>query len=439
MSGKAEVILRSRRVVLPEGERPAAVGFCDGVITSISPYGTKGEDLGDRVILPGLIDPHVHVNEPGRTEWEGFTTATRAAAAGGITLIADMPLNSSPVTTTAATLRTKRAAAAGKLTIDVAFHGGLVQDNLADISALLDAGAVGVKAFLCHSGLDDFPNARPSDLRQAMWLLAARNVPLLAHAELAHDMPAMSNPRRYADYLATRPRSFERDAIVLLIDLCRQTGAMVHIVHLADAGSLPLLAQARLEGLPITVETCPHYLYFDPAQIPDGATQYKCAPPIREDREALMTALLHGEIDLVASDHSPCLPQMKQTDGRFDLAWGGISSLELGLSILIAAGGGRVQPSHVARWMSQAPARLLGVDATRGSIEVGKRADFAIVEWERTWTVDAAALHQRHTITPYAGKTLRGMVERTILAGESVFHHGTFAANPRGKMVTRHG
>ena len=438
MTRKAETILRSRRVALPGGERPAAVGFRDGIITSIQAYETTGEDLGDLVILPGLIDPHVHVNEPGRTDWEGFSSATRAAAAGGITLIADMPLNSSPVTTTAAALDTKRHATAGQLAIDVAFHGGLVQGNAGQIPALVKAGVPAVKAFLCHSGLDEFPNAKPEDLRLALKHLAALHVPLLAHAELVHEMPAMSNPRRYADYLASRPRSFESNAIALLIELCRESGAAVHIVHLADAHSLPMLKAARHEALPITVETCPHYLFFDPAEIAEGATQYKCAPPIREDREQLMQALFDGDIDMVASDHSPCLPAMKRSDGRFDLAWGGISSLQLGLPIVLTAGGDRVTPSHAARWMSDAPAKLLGVDHQRGSIEVGKRADFAVIDWKRTWTVDANKLQHRHAITPYDGRTLRGVVRRTYLAGERVYQDGRFAAAALGTMVKRH-
>lgn len=439
MNRKAETILRSRRVALPGGERPAAVGFREGVITSIHAYETTGEDLGDLVILPGLIDPHVHVNEPGRTEWEGFATATRAAAAGGFTLIADMPLNSSPVTTTLAALETKRHAAAGQLAIDVAFHGGLVQGNAAQIPALVKAGVTAIKAFLCHSGLDEFPNAKPSDLRPALRHLAALHVPLLAHAELVHDMPAMRNPRCYADYLASRPRSFESDAIALLIELCRETRAAVHIVHLADAHSLALLKSARHEGLPLTVETCPHYLFFDPSEIADGATQYKCAPPIREDRGQLMQALFDGDIDMIASDHSPCLPAMKRSDGRFDLAWGGISSLQLGFSIVLAAGGDRVTPTHLSRWMSQVPARLLGVDHQRGSIEVGKRADFAVVDWEKTGIVDARKLQHRHAITPYDGRSLRGVVRRTYLAGECVYEDGRFAAATSGTIVTRHG
>lgn len=439
MNRKAETILRSRRAVLHGGERPASIGFRDGIITSIQDYESAGEDLGDLVILPGLIDPHVHVNEPGRTEWEGFATATRAAAAGGITLIADMPLNSSPVTTTVAALDAKRRAAAGQLTIDVAFHGGLVQGNGAEIPALVEAGVTAIKAFLCHSGLDEFPNAERADLRLALNQLAALNVPLLAHAELVHEVPAMKNPRCYADYLASRPRSFESDAIALLIALCRESGAAVHIVHLADALSLTMLKAARREGLPVTVETCPHYLLFDPAEIPDGATRYKCAPPIREDRERLIQALLDGDIDMIASDHSPCLPEMKRSDGRFDLAWGGISSLQLGLSIVLAAGGARVTPSHVARWMSESPARLLGVDHQRGTIEVGKRADLTVVDWQQQWRVHAKSLQHRHAITPYDGRTLRGVVHRTYLAGECVYQDGQFAATISGTMVNRHG
>ncbi|MBI1371116.1 MAG: allantoinase AllB [Planctomycetes bacterium] len=428
--------IASTRVVLPGGERPATIHIRDGLIDSVAPgVDSAAESLGDRVILPGLIDPHVHINEPGRTEWEGFVTATRAAAAAGITLVADMPLNSSPVTTTPGNLAAKISASNGKLAIDVAFHAGLVPGNVGELPALLDAGVVGVKAFLCHSGLDEFPNATRSDLEAAMPLLAARHVPLLTHAEIVHELPPMDDPHRYADYLATRPRSFEHDAIAMMIDLCRATGARVHIVHLADTDSLSMFADARREGLPITVETCPHYLYFDPAAIPDGATQYKCAPPIRGDGFRLLAALHDGRIDLVASDHSPCPPAMKETGGRFDKAWGGIASLQLGPSIVRSLGG--VTPMDLARWMSAAPAKLLGVSGSRGSIDPGKRADLCIMDWDAKWTVDPAKLHHRHPITPYAGCALTGVIERTYLGGLCVYRHGRFAEELHGKVVWR--
>jgi allantoinase len=440
MSQSVPNTIRSRRVVLPEGERPASIVMRNGIIERIDPYGSPAgeaaEDLGDLVVLPGLIDPHVHVNEPGRTAWEGFATATRAAAAGGITLLADMPLNSSPVTTSLAALDAKRAAA-GKLTIDVAFHGGLVPGNTSALPELIAGGVMGIKAFLCDSGLDDFPATGSADLSAAMSLLGPGAVPLLAHAELIGDPPPMKNPRSFADFVASRPRRFEQDAVRLLIDLCRQTGCPIHIVHLADAHCLPLLRDARRAGLPITVETCPHYLFFNPAAIPDGATQYKCTPPLRGDGPALLQALLEGDIDLVASDHSPCLPAMKQTDGRFDLAWGGISSLQLGASIVRSIDA-RITPARLARWMSEAPARLLGVAQERGRIAPGRRADFAVMDWDDRWIVRAAKLHHRHAITPYEGCTLTGLIRRTYLAGRCIFDVAAgFPTVSSGSMVCR--
>jgi len=437
-------------VVLPEGERPASLHIRAGRIERVGDYAQSGsepggvpcDNLGDAVVLPGLIDPHVHVNEPGRTEWEGFATATRAAAAGGITLIADMPLNSTPVTTTAAALADKRDAALGQLTVDAAFHGGLVPGNAAELPALLDAGAACVKAFLCHSGLDDFPNATEADLRAAMPALAERGVPLLVHAEVVHGMDAEvpSPVVRYRDFVRTRPRRFEREAVERLIGLCRDTGARVHVVHLADAGCLPALAAARAEGLPITVETCPHYLRFVPEDIPDGAAAFKCAPPIRGDGPALLTALRQGGIDLVASDHSPCLPALKQT-GDLATAWGGISSLQLGLGVVrslagVVPGGAEVEPVEIARWMSQRPAELLGLGHERGRIAPGCRADLAVADWDAAWRVDAHALQHRHPVTPYDGLELTGRVTRTYLAGQMVYDRGRFPAGPVGQAIT---
>ena len=384
-----DLLLRSRRVVTPAGQRPASVKIRGDQIVEVGEYESgEGEDLGQLALLPGLVDPHVHLNEPGRTEWEGFATGTAAAAAGGITTVVDMPLNSSPVTTSAAALNIKRTAASGKLHVDVGFHGGLIPGNESQISELLDEGVLGVKAFLCHSGIDDFPAATARELRAAMPLLADRGVPLLAHAELVKPAPEMSNPQRYADYLATRPSSFERDAIELLVDLCRETGCATHIVHLADAGSLPLLDEARQQGLPVTVETCPHYLTFTAEEIPDGATQYKCAPPIRDaaNREALWQALSEGVIDFVASDHSPCPPEMKQlSEGRFDLAWGGISSLQLSLSVVWTESSKRGHTlADVVRWLCHGPARLIKREV---GIQPGMKANLVVFDPDTSFVV----------------------------------------------------
>lgn len=412
--------ISSQRVMTPHGEVAATVRIAQGKIEAIDAYDpSAGEDRGKAAILPGLVDPHVHLNEPGRTEWEGFETGTAAAAAGGVTALVDMPLNSSPVTTSVGALAAKRLAAGGKLSVDVGFHAGLVPGNEGEIAALLDAGVLGVKAFLCHSGIDEFPNATEKELRAVMPLLAERGVPLLAHAEVVHDAPPMADPRRYADYVASRPPSFERDAIALMIDLCRETGCRTHIVHLADAGSLPMLAAARAEGLPLTVETCPHYLTFAAEDIPEGATEYKCAPPIRDtaNREGLWQGLKDGVIDFIASDHSPCPPDMKCRDeGRFDLAWGGISSLQLTLPIVWTEASRRGHTlSEVVDWLCHRPADLVGVQA---GIEVGKPANLVVFDPEASSTVRGTELEHRHKLTPYEGRELRGVVQSTYLRGE---------------------
>lgn len=425
-----ELVLSSQRVITPEGEKPATVRIQAGRITSIEDYQPNlstdgpGEDLGNLAILPGLIDPHVHLNDPGNTEWEGFLTGTAAAAAGGITTLVDMPLNSLPVTTTLHALKHKRLSSERKLLIDVGFYAGLVPGNEKEIGELLGAGVLGVKAFLCHSGLDAFPNATEKELRHAMPLLAKKGAVLLAHAELVKPQPAMANHRSYADYLASRPPGFEQEAIKLLINLCRETGCRTHIVHLADAESLPMLRAARQEGLPITVETCPHYLYFSAEEIPDGATQYKCAPPIRseENRERLWQALAEGEIDLIATDHSPCPPEMKSLEaGRFDEAWGGISSLQLSLPIVWTEASRRGHAlSDVVRWMSEAPAKLLRLPkgkSKKPGICVGADANLVIFDPEATFMVKGEELEHRHPITPYEGRELRGVVKQTYLRG----------------------
>jgi allantoinase len=418
-----EIVLRSRRVLLPEGETAAAVRVRGGVIAEVDGYDDfdGGEDLGDLVLMPGLVDPHVHLNEPGRTEWEGFATGTAAAAAGGVTTVIDMPLNSSPVTTTPEALSRKRLAAKGKLSVDVGFYGGLVPGNEDAMGELIDAGVSGVKAFLCPSGIDEFSNATEKELRVAMPVLAERGVPLLVHAELVHETPGMTDPRKYADYLATRPPSFERDAIALIIDLCAATGCRVHIVHLADAGCLSMLLAARERGLPITVETGPHYLTFAAETIEDGRTEFKCAPPIRDaaNREQLWDALGAGLIDLVASDHSPCPPGMKSLDaGRFDRAWGGISSLQLGLPVMWTEAQRRgFALSDVVKWMGTHPAALLGLPH---GLAAGNPAHVVVFDPDLEWEVEATQLKHRHPVTPYDGRTLRGRVERTYVHGQLV-------------------
>ncbi len=421
-SSKNELVLCSQRVVTPTGVVAANVRLRGEQIIAIEDYDPEaGEDLRQLALLPGLVDPHVHFNEPGRTQWEGFATGSAAAAAGGTTLVVDMPLNSSPVTTTVAALVAKREAAKGKLSIDAGFHGGLVPGNEDEIAGLVDAGVLGIKAFLCDSGLDEFPAATERELRLAMPLLAERNVPLLVHAELARPMAAMPNPRCYADYLATRPPEFERDATLMMIDLCRATGCPTHIVHLADAGSLPMLEAARAEGLPLTVETCPHYLFFTSEQIADGACEYKCAPPIRDaaNREALWQGLRDGVIDLIASDHSPCPPADKHLDtGRFDLAWGGISSVQLTLPVVWTESQRRgFDLVNVANFLANGPAKLIG---QRSAIEVGAKANLVVFDPEAKFTVTEHGMLHRHKLTPYLGCELKGVVRRTYLRGQLV-------------------
>ena len=440
-------IVLSRRVVLPDGVRPAAICVRNGVIAEIGdyerpPWNARVEDMGDRVVMPGLVDTHVHINEPGRTDWEGFETATQAAAAGGITTLVDMPLNSSPVTTTADALAAKRQATAGKIWVDVGFHGGIVPGNEAEIEPLLRAGVLGFKAFLVHSGIDDFPAATEKELRAVMPRLAQYGVPLSVHAELdRRGAPAPRDPRSYREYLASRPRKWEQDAIEMMIELCRATRCPTHIVHLASADAIPVLTLARESGLPLTIETCPHYLFFAAEDIPDAATSFKCAPPIREreNREQLWRAL-HGDvIDMVVSDHSPCPPGMKQLgEGDFMKAWGGIASLQLGLSIIWTAARERgFSPEHLARWMSAAPARLAGLEKKKGRIAPGFDADLVVWNPETSFRVEAEKLYHRHKLTPYEGVELHGVVDRVYLRGERVAENGVVFAGPKGKMLTR--
>lgn len=415
-----ETTLSSQRVVTPEGERAATLTVRAGHITSIDEYRpSTGTDFGNAALLPGVVDVHVHFNEPGRTHWEGFETGSQAAAAGGVTFAVDMPLNSSPVTTSVEALEQKRRAAEGKLASDVGFYGGVVPGGEPHFEALLDAGVLGMKAFLCHSGIDEFPAATEKELRAVMPLLAERGLPLLAHAELTSPTPTMTNPRRYTDYLATRPPRFEREAIELLIGLCRETGCRTHIVHLADAGSLPLLRKARREGLPISVETCPHYLYFSSETIGEGACEFKCAPPIRDNanRELLWRALIEGDIDFVASDHSPCPPEDKRLDaGRFDLAWGGISSIQLTLPIVwTLAKRSNLSLATIADWLCHRPAKWVG---RKSGLQVGAEANFVVFDTESSFTVRGDELLHRHPITPYEGEQLTGVVKATYLRGE---------------------
>ena len=439
----------SRRVVFPDGVRPAAilVDKKSGLITGIAEadsFGPVAElyDLGEQALLPGLIDPHVHINEPGRTHWEGFETATLAAAAGGITTVVDMPLNCLPPTTTVAGLEAKRSSAAGKCMVDWRPWGGAENGNLADLAPLAAAGVPGFKCFLVYPGCEGLGLLNQTKLRAGMPILAELGLPLLVHAELPGPINAAAKSlegkdfRKYQNYLASRPDEAELAAIRLLIKLCRKFRAPIHIVHLATALGLPLIRAAKAEFLPITVETCPHYLYFAAEDIPDGATQYKCAPPIRshDNRELLREAALDGTLDLIASDHSPCPSQMKGLEaGDFAKAWGGIASLSLGASILAS-----IVPEplpHLARLMAENPAKLAGLAARKGRIAEGFDADLTVFAPEETFTVTPNDLHFRHHISPYLGECLTGRVKQTILRGTRIFNEGAFPSPPIGREV----
>jgi allantoinase len=444
--------IRSSRVITPEGERAATVVVRGETIAALVAAGELPADcplldVGDLVVMPGLVDTHVHINEPGRTEWEGFETATQSAAAGGVTTLVDMPLNSSPVTIRASHLRRKLAAAERKLWVDCGFYGGIVPGNTGDILSLSAAGVLGFKAFLCHSGIDEFPAATAADLQLALPLLASAGLPLLAHAELVAALPPeiearlTALPGSYAAYLASRPRAWEQAAIRLLIDLCREYRGRVHIVHLATADALPMIAAARREGLPLTVETCPHYLTFAAEEIPDGQTQYKCAPPLREreNRERLWQGLRDRLIDTIGTDHSPAPPDLKCLDtGNLQRAWGGIASLQLGLAAIWTAAQRRgFLLAEVADWMSRRPAELIGLEHRKGVLAARHDADLVVFDPKASWVVTADQLHHRHKVTPYEGRTLLGRVQATFLRGRRVYADDGFADAPTGRALLR--
>jgi allantoinase len=448
-----DLIIRGRRVVTPESVAPAAVHISDGVITAIGAYdevlsGCEVVDAGEHsIVMPGLVDTHVHINEPGRTSWEGFETATRAAAAGGVTTLVEMPLNSIPPTTTLENFQKKLAAAEGKCAVDVGFWGGVVPGNTAELQSLANAGVLGFKCFLVHSGVDEFPNVTEADLREAMPELARLGAVLIVHAEVpepideALEEESDADPRKYETFLKSRPREAEDRAVALVIRLSRETGARVHIVHHSSADALPLLREARKEGLSITIETCPHYLSFAAEDIADGATEFKCCPPIRErdNREELWSALDEGLIEMVVSDHSPCPPAMKSLGtGNFLEAWGGISSLQLRLFIMWTMASERgFTINQLAEWLCRAPARLVGLDHRKGAIAVGHDADIVIWRADETFVVKPTMIHHRHKLTPYAGQTLSGVVEQTFLRGQKIYDRGEFSRQSVGKLLKR--
>jgi allantoinase len=439
---RATLTIRSTRVVLPDGVREAAVLVRDNRIESIAEYGaqlgaTTDVDLGGLALLPGLVDTHVHVNEPGRTEWEGFATATRAAAAGGVTTICDMPLNSVPVTTSVEALREKAAAAAGQCAVDVAFWGGAVPGNADQIGPMLAAGVVGFKCFLIDSGVPEFPPLSRDELRAAMKALAESGAPMIVHAEDPGEVREPAGPG-YDAFVASRPPVAERRAIETVVSAAAATGARAHIVHLAAGECAALIGGAKAAGVALSAETCPHYLFFAAEEVPAGATQYKCCPPVRyaANREALWRALGAEVIDCVVSDHSPCTPAMKDFEsGDFRTAWGGISSLQIGLPAVWTVARQRGHDlSDITQWMSSFPASLAGLPS-KGRIAVGCDADLVAFDPDVSFTVRGSELLHRHPVTPYDGRTLTGRVSRVWLGGAEVSADG----EPRGRLLRRGG
>lgn len=440
-------IIRSERVATPDGIRPAAIHIAAGIIEAVTGFDqiSEGAELieaGSALVFPGLVDSHVHINQPGRTEWEGFTSATEAAAAGGITTLVDMPLNSIPPTTTVAALEEKLASALGNCRVDVGFLGGVVPGNSDELARLHATGVVGFKCFLAPSGVDEFPAVDRSELETALLRLAELNALLMVHAELpARLRQAEGNPRHYATWLASRPEAAEVDAVEILADLARRYGARIHVVHVSAPRTVEVIRKAQHLGARITGETCPHYLRFAAEEIPDGAVEYKCAPPIRDAaaREGLWAALEHGGLDLVVSDHSPAPPAVKEPHrGDFLRAWGGIASLQLRLPLMWTMARNRGhEPERLVEWLCTAPARLVGLDRRKGTLAPGRDADLVLWHPERVFTVTPGVLKHRHPMMPWMGHRLAGEVEATYLRGELVFSLTGPLRPPSGRLLSR--
>ena len=442
------LIIRGRQVVLPSGIAPAAIHIAGETITAVTDYDTvpAGCELiqadDDSIVMPGLVDTHVHVNEPGRTEWEGFATATRAAAAGGTTTLIDMPLNSIPPTTTVAGFEEKLNAARGQCYVDVGFWGGVIPGNTDELEPLFAAGVVGFKCFLVHSGVDEFPNVTEADLRRAMPVLTKLGAVLIVHAEVPGPIEEHGThgaARDYETFLSTRPRAAENQAIAMMIRLSREYATRVHIVHHSSADALPALRAAKESGVPITAETCPHYLAIVAEDVADGATEFKCCPPIREreNREQLWKALQDETIDMIVSDHSPCPPEMKLREtGDFISAWGGISSLQLRLPIVWTEAQRRsFSVVDLARWLCAAPVALVGLQNRKGTLAAGYDADLMIWDPSKSFIVEGEKLHHRHKLTPYEGRELAGVVERTFLRGRQIHVAEKVSDQPLGDLI----
>lgn len=440
----ADVVIRARRAVVDGQERGVTVSLSGGRVVAIDPYDAQVEGArvvelaDDEVLLPGLVDAHVHVNEPGRTDWEGFASATRAAAAGGVTTIIDMPLNSIPPTVTVAALEEKQSVARDQSYVDVGFWGGAVPGNLPDLRPLHDAGVFGFKCFLLHSGVDEFPHLSSEELREALAEAATFDGLVIVHAEDAQTIESAPDPHGvgYAGFLGSRPKEAEERAITQVVEAARETGARAHILHLSDADALPLIAGARADGVRVSVETCPHYLTLEAEEIPDGATQFKCCPPIREhdNRDRLWAGLEDGTIATIVSDHSPCTTELKRFDsGDFGEAWGGIAGLQLGLPAIWTEARTRGHSLvDVVRWMGEGPADQVGLTG-RGRIAVGGPGDLVVFAPDEWFTVDVSTLQHKNPVSAYAGRSLSGVVRQTWLHGIPV----DLDADPRGQLLTR--
>ena len=434
----------SQRVLTPKGERPAAILIQEEKImdvVSISEISSDCpvEDMKNDVVMPGLVDTHVHINEPGRTDWEGFETATKAAAAGGITTLVDMPLNCIPVTTTVDALNQKIAATKNQLWVDCGFYGGLIPDNLQDIESLADAGVLGFKAFLSHSGIDEFPNINEKHLREALPIFANKGIPVLVHAELENGATQSEDHSTYKSFQDSRPKSWENNAVKLLIQLSKEFDARIHIVHLSSADILAEIAQTRNDGYPISVETCPHYLHFSSEHISDGDTRFKCAPPIWEsdNKEKLWLGLENGLINFITSDHSPCTAELKNLEvGDFEKAWGGISSIQFTLPVIWTECKTRgYSMDQLINWMSKQPAKFIGKDQQKGQISPGFDADLVCWNPDKKYIIQKEAIHHKNKLTPYEGESLYGVVNATFLRGQKVYENGEFLGNPTGKII----
>ena len=434
----------SQRVLTPKGERPAAIliqeeKIMDVVSISEIPSDCPVEDMKNDVVMPGLVDTHVHINEPGRTDWEGFETATKAAAAGGITTLVDMPLNCIPVTTTVDALNEKIAATKNQLWVDCGFYGGLIPDNLQDIESLADAGVLGFKAFLSHSGIDEFPNINEKHLREALPIFANKGIPVLVHAELENGATQSEDHSTYKSFQDSRPKSWENNAVKLLIQLSKEFDARIHIVHLSSADILAEIAQTRNDGYPISVETCPHYLHFSSEHISDGDTRFKCAPPIWEsdNKEKLWSGLENGLINFITSDHSPCTAELKNLEvGDFEKAWGGISSIQFTLPVIWTESKTRgYSMDQLINWMSKQPAKFIGKDQQKGQISPGFDADLVCWNPDEKYIIQKEAIHHKNKLTPYEGESLYGVVNATFLRGQKVYENGEFLGNPTGKII----